>query len=79
MFYVDSSSGGTDIIILIVKNIVTLKLEELLLATYILIVIIGGIIFGYAIAAGSFIGLLIKTFGIDCIINVIKKRAGGKN
>ena len=73
MFYVDSSSGGTDIIALIVRKYSRLDIGKALLATDILIVIAGGILSGPYIAISSFIGLLIKTLGIDLIILLIKK------
>lgn len=73
MFYVDSSSGGTDIIALIVKKYFNIHIGKALLITDILIVIVGGILSGYVIALSSFAGLLVKTFGIDFVIAFIKK------
>lgn len=73
MFYVDSSSGGTDIIALIVKKYAKLEIGKALLITDVLIVILGGILSGWNIAVPSFIGLLIKTLGIDFVIFIIKK------
>ena len=77
MFYIDSSSGGTDIIALIVRKYSKLDIGKALLVTDVLIVIVGGILSGLTIAVCSFIGLLIKTLGIDLIISLIKK--GAKN
>ena len=73
MFYVDSSSGGTDIIALIVKKYTNINIGKALLITDFLIVLIGGVLSGLVIAISSFIGLLIKTFGIDFVISQIKK------
>lgn len=73
MFYVDSSSGGTDVIALIIRKYRKIDIGKALLITDILIVIAGGIISGLEIAIASFIGLLIKTFGIDFVISFIKK------
>ena len=73
MFYVKSSSGGTDIIALIVKKFSNINIGKSLLITDFLIVIVGGIVSGYTVLASSFIGLLIKTFGIDFVIEVINK------
>jgi uncharacterized membrane-anchored protein YitT (DUF2179 family) len=73
MFYVDSSSGGTDIIALIVKKYSTLKIGKALLATDLLIVVIGGILSGWEIALSSLLGLLVKTFGIDFVIYLVKR------
>ena len=74
MFYVDSSSGGTDIIALIIKKFSNLKIGKALLVTDVLIVIVGGALSGITLLVASFVGLLIKTLGIDAIIAVIKKK-----
>lgn len=73
MFYVNSSSGGTDIIALIVKKYSNINIGKALLITDFLIVIAGGLLSGYIILASSFVGLLIKTFGIDFVIGGINK------
>lgn len=72
MFYVDSSSGGTDIVALIVKKYTSLKIGMALLVTDVLIVIVGGILSGWTLLFSSFIGLLVKTLGIDLVIRIIK-------
>ena len=72
MFYVNSSSGGTDIIALIVKKFSNIHIGNALLITDVIIVVIGGIMSGWVIAVSSFEGLLIKTLGIDLFIKVIK-------
>ncbi|MBO5354523.1 MAG: YitT family protein [Clostridia bacterium] len=73
MFYVDSSSGGTDIIALIIKKFSRIHIGKALLITDIVIVVAGGILSGWMIAASSFMGLLIKTLGIDAVIKMIKR------
>ena len=73
MFYVDSSSGGTDIIALIIKKFSSLQIGKALLVTDVLIVIVGGVLSGFGLFLCSFVGFLIKTLGIDAIISVIKK------
>ena len=73
MFYVDSSSGGTDIIALIIKKFSSLQIGKALLVTDVLIVIVGGALSGFDLFLCSFVGFLIKTLGIDAIISVIKK------
>ena len=78
MFYVDSSSGGTDIIALIVKKVSGIQIGRALLLTDILIVIVGGALGGIIILIGSFVGLLVKTLGIDLVIGAIKKFKSGK-
>ena len=74
LFYVGSNGGGTDIVALIVKKYTRIQdIGKALLATDILIVILGGILSGWRIAIGSFIGLLIKTLGIDVVISLIRR------
>ena len=73
MFYVDSSSGGTDIIALIVKKFSNIKIGKALLITDVLIVLVGGVLSGLTIFLSSFLGLLIKTLGIDLVISIISK------
>lgn len=80
MFYVKSSSGGTDIIALIVKKFSNIKIGKALLVTDVLIVIVGGLLLGFPILIASVIGLLVKTLGIDVVIGVIeRKKAGADN
>ena len=74
MFYVDSSSGGTDIVALIVKKFSGIKIGRALLITDVLIVLVGGFLSGITLLISSTIGLLIKTLGIDLVIFLIKKR-----
>ena len=68
LFYVRSSSGGTDIAAQIINKYTKMNIGKALLCTDILIVIVGGIISGCSVAVASVIGLLIKTFGIDFMI-----------
>jgi len=75
LFYVRSSSGGTDIVALIVNKYTKMNIGKALLCTDILIVIVGGILSGYSIAVASVIGLLIKTFGIDFTIAFVRNRS----
>ncbi len=79
MFYVDSSSGGTDIIALIVRKFSHIDIGKALLITDILIVLIGGVISGWVILFSSLLGLFIKTMGIDFVISLIKKQKGSQN
>lgn len=73
MFYIDSSSGGTDIVALIVQKFSSIRIGRALLITDILIVVIGGILSGFPILAASFLGLIVKTFGIDFVIAQIRR------
>ena len=73
MFHVDSSSGGTDVIALIVKKYSNIRIGRALLVTDVLIVIAGGLLSGWMLFFGSVLGLLIKTLGIDFVIGRIQK------
>ena len=73
LFFVDSSSGGTDILALIVRKLSGIQIGKALLITDVLIVLVGGLLSGVALFVGSFVGLLVKTLGIDLVIWVIKK------
>ncbi len=79
MFYVDSSSGGTDIIALIVRKFTKIDIGKALLITDVLIVIVGGILSGWTVAISSFIGLFVKTLGIDAVIFCIKRLINKKD
>lgn len=76
MFYVDSSSGGTDVVALIIRKYSSIRIGRALLVSDILIVITGGLLSGVSVFLSSLIGLLIKTLGIDLVIGLIKKRGG---
>lgn len=73
MFFVDSSSGGTDILALIVKKFSGIAVGKALLITDILIVLVGGILSDIPLLIASFLGFLVKTLGIDLVIRTIKK------
>ena len=74
MFYVDSSSGGTDIVALIVRKFSRINIGRALFYTDIAIVIVGGVIAGLHIMIASVAGLLVKTTGIDTVIGIIKMK-----
>jgi uncharacterized membrane-anchored protein YitT (DUF2179 family) len=78
LFYVKSSSGGTDIIALIIQKFSSIQIGKALLLTDVLIVVVGGVVSGWHIAVSSFVGLLIKTLGIDLMIKLIKSTLGAK-
>ena len=73
MFYIDSSSGGTDIIALIVQKFSGIRIAGALRITYILIVLSGGRLSGFPILMASFLGLVLKTLGIDFVIAQIRR------
>lgn len=65
LFAVSSSSGGTDIVALILRKFSRINIGRALLITDVLIVIAGGFLSGYVMLLYCFVGLLIKTLGID--------------
>lgn len=65
LFAVSSSSGGTDIVALILRKFSSINIGRALLATDVLIVIAGGFLSGLIVLLYSAIGLVIKTLGID--------------
>ena len=73
MFYVDSSSGGTDIIALIIRKYSDINIGKALMLADVAIVILGGCLSGLTVFLGSVLGLVIKTFGIDFVISTIKR------
>ena len=73
LFYEKASSGGTDIIALILKKYSDMDIGKALLITDVLIVIVGGVMSGLTLAVSSSIGLLVKTLGIDLVIAQIRK------
>lgn len=73
LFLSDSSSGGTDILALILKKFTPLPIGKALLVTDFLIVVVGGILSGWTLALSSLLGLLVKTLGIDGVILLIRK------
>lgn len=82
MFFVRSSSGGTDVIALIIQKFLNIKIGKALLITDVLIVIVGGLLSNWVILISSFLGLLVKTLGIDFVVSQIvklKNRNEGKN
>lgn len=74
LFYVGSCSGGTDVIALIIQKFSKVKIGKALWLTDVLIVIAGGLLSNWTILLSSFLGLLVKTLGIDFVIAFIKKR-----
>jgi len=73
MFYCDASSGGTDIIALIVQKYRRIHIGKALLLTDILIMLCGGFLLGPTILISSCIGLFIKGLGVDLVIAWIVK------
>ena len=78
LFYVKSSSGGTDIVALIIQKYSSFHIGRCLFLTDILIVAFGCICSEPKVIAVSILGFLIKVFGIDFIITRINKILIGK-
>ena len=78
LFLVRSSSGGTDVIALIIQKYSSVRIGKALLLTDILIVIAGGLLSDWVILIASFLGLLVKTLGIDFVIAQITRLKNGK-
>lgn len=74
MFFVGSSSGGTDIVALIVQKYSRIQIGRALLLCDCLIVAVGGILSGVTLLFSSALGLLVKTLGIDLVIGLIRKK-----
>ena len=73
LFSVGSSSGGTDIIALIVQKFAKIDIGRAMLISDVLIVIVGGVISGLSIALSSALGFLVKVIGIDLIIGAMRR------
>lgn len=73
MFYVDSSSGGTDVIALILQKFSKMQIGKALLVTDVLIVLVGGLVSERVILFSSAAGFLVKVLGIDAVIGIIQK------
>ncbi len=73
LFYIKSSSGGTDVLALILRKYTGVQTGRALLITDILIVIVGGLMANKILFLSSLMGLLVKTTGIDVMTSVIHK------
>ena len=74
LFKVDSSSGGTDIIALIIGKFSKLNLGIALLISDFVIVLSGIFLYAPDVAAASFIGYFIKTLGIAALTRKTKAK-----
>ena len=73
LFYIKSSSGGTDVLALILRKYTGFQTGRALLITDILIVIVGGLLADQTLFLSSLMGLLVKTTGIDVMTSVMHK------
>ena len=73
LFYIKSSSGGTDVLALILRKYTGFQTGRALLITDILIVVVGGLLADQTLFLSSLMGLLVKTTGIDVMTSVLQK------
>jgi uncharacterized membrane-anchored protein YitT (DUF2179 family) len=75
LFFVGSSSGGTDIVALVVRRFFTIHIGRALFLTDILIVLVGGALTSLPLLLCSALGLAIKAFGIDAFVALYARLA----
>ncbi len=69
LFSQEASSGGTDIIAMILKRFTSVNIGTALLMTDVVLVILGTVAFGIEIGLYSLCGLVIKSFIVDNVID----------
>lgn len=69
LFSQEASSGGTDIIAMILKRFTSINIGTALLMTDLALVILGAVAFGIEIGLYSLCGLVIKSFIVDNVID----------
>ncbi|MBQ4585663.1 MAG: YitT family protein [Clostridia bacterium] len=69
LFSQEASSGGTDIIAMILKKFTSVNIGTALLITDVILVVLGTIAFGIEIGLYSLCGLVIKSFIVDNVID----------
>jgi uncharacterized membrane-anchored protein YitT (DUF2179 family) len=74
LFNINGSSGGTDILALIVRRYSGMNIGRALFFTDILIVAVGGFLLGAYGALCSALAFLIKVVGIELLVAAIKRR-----
>lgn len=74
LFFVGSSSGGTDIVALIVQRFSRIRnIGRALFVTDVLIVLVGGILTNVPMLLCSLLGLFLKTLGIDVLVALLAR------
>ena len=71
LFYIGASSGGTDIIAMILKKYTSFDIGRALLVTDFLIVLSSFFTFGIKVGLYSVLGLMVKSFVVDNVIESI--------
>ncbi|MEG2770450.1 MAG: YitT family protein, partial [Oscillospiraceae bacterium] len=73
-FNIGASTGGTDIIAMILSKYVKIEIGKALFFSDLLITIAAGAVFGIKVGLYCLLGLLIKSFMIDGVIEAFNKR-----
>ncbi len=71
LFYIGASSGGTDIVAMILRKYTSVNIGRALLITDFLIVLSAFFIFGIQVGLYSVLGLMVKSFVVDNVIESI--------
>lgn len=71
LFYVGASSGGTDIVAMILRKYTSVNIGRALLITDFLIVLSAFFTFGIQVGLYSVLGLMVKSFVVDNVIESI--------
>lgn len=71
LFNMNASTGGTDIVAMIFKKYTHLNIGKALMLSDLTIVVCSGLVFGIQTGLFSFLGLLIKSFMVDSVIESI--------
>ncbi|HYH03787.1 MAG TPA: YitT family protein [Bacillota bacterium] len=74
VFNQGASTGGTDIVAKILSNLTSIDIGKSLLLADCAITILAGVVFGIRIGMYSFLGLIIKAFLIDMVIEGLNLR-----
>ena len=70
-FFMDASSGGTDIIALILKKYTNISIGTALLVVDFIVVIVAFFVYGVTVGLFSLAGFLAKSFFIDTVIETL--------
>lgn len=71
LFNIDASTGGTDVIAMILKKYTAINIGRALLLSDFLITVAAGTVFGIKIGLFSFLGLALKALVVDSVIESI--------
>lgn len=74
VFNIGASTGGTDIVAMVLSKKIKMEIGKALLASDFIITVIAGMIFGVSTGLYCILGLVIKAFLIDVVIDNINTR-----